>query len=168
MSEALSTLDIPIQESKAEISFDSLPEINANASQITQLFQNLIANAIIYRSEEKPRIRISAEQQNSHWQISVRDNGMGIEAEYSERIFAIFQRLHTKEAYSGTGVGLAICKKIVERHGGRIWLESEPGKGSTFYFTLHKKLKDKKVDDKAPEIQVIDDDLSSVELTAKS
>ena len=167
LSEALSTLDISIQESKAEITFDSLPEVNVNPGQITQLFQNLIANAIRYRSEEKPRIKISAEQQNSHWQISVSDNGIGIGPEYCERIFVIFQRLHTREEYTGTGVGLAICKKIVERHGGRILVESKPGKGSTFFFTIYKKLENRKANDRAPEIQVIDDDLSGVKLTAK-
>jgi light-regulated signal transduction histidine kinase (bacteriophytochrome) len=104
--------------------------------QIGQLFQNLISNAIKFRGEATPTVQISAEQQDGWWRFTVRDNGIGIAPEFADRIFIIFQRLHTREEYPGTGIGLAICKKIVERHGGEIWLESRKGEGSTFRFSL--------------------------------
>jgi light-regulated signal transduction histidine kinase (bacteriophytochrome) len=104
--------------------------------QLGQIFQNLIGNAIKFRGNEPPRIHVSASRNGNMWTFSVRDNGIGIAPEYAERIFIIFQRLHGRNEYDGTGIGLAICKKIVERHGGRIWAESEVGKGATFYFTL--------------------------------
>ncbi|MDZ7689590.1 MAG: ATP-binding protein [Balneolaceae bacterium] len=103
------------------------------------LFQNLLSNALKYRSaEEKPIISVQVNEQAAHWHISVSDNGIGIDPEYHDQVFAIFKRLHTPEQYPGTGMGLAICKKIVEQHGGEIWVESEPGKGSTFHFTILK------------------------------
>lgn len=104
--------------------------------QLVQLFQNLIDNAIKFRGEEPPHVYVSAEQKGNGWVFSVRDNGIGIEMEYAEPIFQIFQRLHSRGKYSGTGMGLAICKRIVERHGGRIWVKSQPGEGATFYFTI--------------------------------
>ena len=108
----------------------------ADSTQLIQVFQNLIFNGIKFHSDEAPKIHISSEKKESEWVFSVQDNGIGIDPQYSEKIFEIFKRLHTREKYSGTGIGLAICKRIVERHGGCIWVESELGKGSTFYFTL--------------------------------
>ena len=108
----------------------------ADSTQLVQVFQNLILNGIKFHNEEAPKSHISAEKKAKEWVFSVQDNGIGINPQYSERIFEIFKRLHKREEYSGTGIGLAICKRIVEGHGGRIWVESELGKGSTFYFTL--------------------------------
>ena len=130
-------LEPAILENKATITTSQLPVVMADELQLEQLFQNLISNAIKFRTREAPQIHISAAQnQTNEWVFSVQDNGIGIEKEYAERIFVIFQRLHTRDKYSGTGIGLAICKKIVERHNGQIWLESQPGQGSTFYFTI--------------------------------
>ncbi len=134
---ALANLATSIQEAGATISHDELPTITCDRTQLTQLFQNLIGNAIKFRRMEvPPEIHIGADRENDRWLFWVRDNGIGIAPEYAERIFQIFQRLHTRERYPGTGIGLAICKKIVERHDGRIWVESKPGEGATFYFTL--------------------------------
>jgi len=136
LNQVLSDLEVPIKENEATISYNPLPEIMADYIQLAQVFQNLISNAIKFRSRETPKIHISAEKEGDRWLFSVQDNGIGIDPKYSERIFEIFKRLHKKEEYPGTGIGLSICKKIVERHGGHIWVESELGKGSTFYFTL--------------------------------
>ncbi len=116
--------------------FEKLPVISIDPLQLSQLFQNLLGNAIKFRSEQPPEVHISAERIDRAWRFAVKDNGIGIDPQYKDRIFLIFQRLHTRTKYPGTGIGLALCKKIVERHGGEIWVESEPGKGSTFYFTI--------------------------------
>jgi PAS domain S-box-containing protein len=133
---AINNLQVAIGESKAVITHDELPDITADAAQMTQLLQNLIANAIKFCGKDVPEIHLMARHEDQHWVFGVRDNGIGIETQYFERIFMIFQRLHTRNQYPGTGIGLALCKKIVERHAGRIWVASEPGCGSTFYFTI--------------------------------
>ncbi|HEX9934507.1 MAG TPA: ATP-binding protein, partial [bacterium] len=123
-------------ESGARVAWDPLPTVRADPGLLERLLQNLVANAVKYRSERPPDVHVSAFKQSTEWVFSIRDNGIGIAAGDCERIFGIFQRLNAKESYSGTGLGLAVCKKIVERHGGRIWVESETGKGSTFFFTI--------------------------------
>jgi two-component system CheB/CheR fusion protein len=127
-----------IEEIKAEVRFQSLPMIKGNRTQLYQLFQNLVGNALKYNNSESPVVEVLAKEEKDHFVFSVRDNGIGIKPVFFEKIFVLFQRLHHKNEYSGTGIGLAVCKKIVERHGGRIWVESEPGKGSCFYFTISK------------------------------
>jgi light-regulated signal transduction histidine kinase (bacteriophytochrome) len=136
LSEAMVNLDAAIRQHRAEVTRDPLPCIVANRTFLVMLFQNLIGNAIKFRSQQPPRIHVSAARNNEFWLFSVRDNGLGIDAKYHQRIFGIFQRLHTQKEYAGTGIGLALCKKIVELHGGVIWVESEFNKGSTFKFTL--------------------------------
>jgi PAS domain S-box-containing protein len=126
-----------IADAIATVQAQDLPIVRGDPTQLRQLFQNLITNAVKFRGERPPVVRITAERQHQWWQVAVQDNGIGIEPQYLERIFVLFQRLHTRADYPGTGIGLAICKKIVERHGGRIWVESEPGQGTTFWFTLH-------------------------------
>jgi light-regulated signal transduction histidine kinase (bacteriophytochrome) len=133
---ALANLARTVEESGATVAYGSLPSVWADEVQLTQLFQNLIANAIKFKGIAPPEIHISAAKQDSQWLFAVRDNGIGIPPEQRERIFSVFQRLHHRAEYPGTGIGLAICKKIVERHGGRIWVESQPGHGATFYFSL--------------------------------
>ena len=135
---ALANLERSIGEADAEISFKELPAVRVKEVHLTQLFQNLIGNAIKYRALEPPRIELTARPDGSNWLFAVKDNGIGIDAEYSQEIFTLFKRLHSPEEYPGTGVGLAICQKVVERYGGRIWVESAIGRGSTFYFTLPK------------------------------
>jgi len=139
LQEALDNLKVTMEESGAVVTHDSLPTVIADSSQLVQLFQNLIGNAIKFIGNDPPRVHVSARRSGNEWTFSVRDNGIGIAPEYAERIFIIFQRLHGRQQYPGSGIGLAVCKKIVERHGGRIWVESEPEKGATFYFTLSKK-----------------------------
>jgi PAS domain S-box-containing protein len=136
LQNALKNLQIAIEDSQARITHDPLPTIIGDATQLGQLFQNLIGNAIKFRGDKAPAVHVTAERQGNEWLFAFRDDGIGIDSQYAERIFVIFQRLHTKEEYPGTGIGLALCKKIVERHSGRIWVESEPQKGSTFRFTL--------------------------------
>ena len=157
----LETLELAIKEQRAVVTWDALPEIYGEPVQLTQLFQNLIGNAIKFHGSAPPEVHIAATHGEKEWIFSVKDNGIGISPEYSERIFAIFQRLHSRDRYEGTGIGLAVCKKIVERHGGRIWVESgerpesgsagesgqkqasggsedgwSPGGGATFYLTV--------------------------------
>ncbi len=137
VKKVLEDLSLPIAETQATVTMIDLPTVQASATQMAQLFLNLIGNGIKFQGDATPRIRIEAKlQQPEEWLISVQDNGIGIKPQYAERIFQIFQRLHSRSEYSGTGIGLAICRKIVEGHGGRIWVASEPGQGSTFYFTL--------------------------------
>jgi PAS domain S-box-containing protein len=132
----IADLAAAIEDAGATVTHGDLPTLRVDPVQMGQLIQNLISNAIKFRGEDSPRVEITVERERSAWRFAVRDNGLGIAPEYAERIFVIFQRLHTREEYPGTGIGLAICKKIVERHGGQIWLESRPGKGATFFFTL--------------------------------
>ena len=134
--DAVLNLTVAIEESEAVITHDDLPVVVGDESQLVLLFQNLLANGIKFAKEGPPRIHIGVERIDSEWQIAVKDNGIGFDAEFSERIFGVFQRLHDRSEYAGTGIGLAICKKTVERHGGRIWAESAPDEGATFYFTL--------------------------------
>ncbi|HIK06048.1 MAG TPA: GAF domain-containing protein [Trichormus sp. M33_DOE_039] len=136
LEKALSNLRQRIVESKATITHDPLPIVMAGSTQLMQLFQNLIANAIKFRSSEPLQIHIGAERLEDEWLFSVKDNGIGLDPQFSDRIFVIFQRLHTRDEYQGTGMGLAICKKIIECHRGRIWVESQLGEGATFYFTI--------------------------------
>lgn len=133
---ALNNLEAAVEETGAQISCESLPVVMGDETQLIQLFQNLLANAIKFHSDAQPVVHISAVQEGEFWQFAIRDNGIGIEPQYFERIFTIFQRLHTRADYPGTGIGLALCKRIVERHGGRIWVESQVGQGTTFFFTL--------------------------------
>jgi len=136
LKHSLASLAEAIRESGAEVTYDPLPEVYIGEAHLQQILQNLIANALKYRDRTPPRIHISAALQSSQWCFSVRDNGIGIEPQYKDKIFGIFKRLHHDRTYGGTGIGLAICKRVVERYGGRIWVESEGGKGSTFYFTI--------------------------------
>jgi signal transduction histidine kinase len=125
-----------IRESNATVIYDQLPIVQADEYELVQLFQNLVSNGIKFRGNRDPEVHISAQPEDGKWIFAVRDNGIGVEPQYWDRIFVMFRRLHTRKKYPGTGIGLSICKKIVERHGGRIWLESKPGEGSVFYFTL--------------------------------
>jgi len=136
LNEALHNLQTSLTTTQAKVTREALPTLAVDATQVMQIFQNLIGNAIKFRSERPPEIHVGAQKQPGRWVFSVRDNGIGIEPQYFERIFQIFQRLHTRKHYPGTGIGLAICKKMVERHDGAIWVESEPGRGSTFFFSL--------------------------------
>jgi PAS domain S-box-containing protein len=136
MHHVLNDLELAIRENDAVVTYDALPAVTADNSQLQQLLRNLIGNALKYRGADPPKIRISAQRQRLAWQIFVKDNGIGIETRFFERIFQIFQRLHPRDRFNGTGIGLAICKKIVERHGGTIGVQSKPGQGSTFYFTI--------------------------------
>jgi signal transduction histidine kinase len=131
----LRDLNVRIEEKQARITHDPLPEVHAQPTHLRQILQNLIGNALKFCAE-KPEIHISAESNGDMWRFAVRDNGIGISEEHMHKIFSIFQRLHSRERYPGTGIGLALCKKLVQKYGGDIWVESRPGKGSIFYFTL--------------------------------
>jgi light-regulated signal transduction histidine kinase (bacteriophytochrome) len=144
VEEVLTDLTMSIQESQAVIKIDQLPVVSGYATEMKQLFQNLLSNSLKFRKTgEPPVISISVVPKEEHWQFNVTDNGIGIEEKYWERIFIIFQRLHTKTEYEGTGIGLAHCKKITELHNGKIWVDSRPDEGSTFYFTIRKRNTDK-------------------------
>jgi signal transduction histidine kinase len=136
LDRALANLKTAIEENKATVTHDPLPVVMADDRQLERLFQNLVGNAVKFHGAEPPQVHIRTERSNGCWMFTVKDNGIGIEPQYYQRIFQVFQRLHTMKEYSGTGIGLAVCKKIVERHGGRISVESEPGKGTSFLFTL--------------------------------
>ena len=136
LKKVLDSLRLSLNETNAKISHNGLPTVKADPSQIAQVFQNLIDNSLKYKSSNPPTINIIAEKKENEWLFSVSDNGIGIDMQYKDRIFLMFQRLHTQSEYPGTGIGLAICKKIIERHKGKIWVESKAGKGSTFYFTI--------------------------------
>jgi light-regulated signal transduction histidine kinase (bacteriophytochrome) len=135
MDQVVENLQVTIQEKKAIIHRDRLPALVADAWQLNQLWQNLLSNALKFGGDQ-PEIWLGARRQKKEWLFWVRDSGIGLDEQYAERIFAIFQRLHTADEYPGTGIGLAICKKIVEQHNGRLWVESQPGMGATFFFTL--------------------------------
>jgi light-regulated signal transduction histidine kinase (bacteriophytochrome) len=136
LHETLTAIHTTLRETGATINAGPLPTVQGDATQLSQLFQNLVSNAIKFAGEEPPVIQISAEREDGAWHFIVADNGIGIDPEHAERIFAVFQRLHGRGEYPGSGVGLAICKRIVERHHGRIWVDSSPGEGSTFHFTI--------------------------------
>jgi light-regulated signal transduction histidine kinase (bacteriophytochrome) len=136
LEHCLSNLKVAIEENQAEINHDPLPQILADEVQLEQVFQNLIGNALKFRGADPPRVHIGLSRADGFWNFSVHDNGIGIDPQYFERIFIIFQRLHTRARYEGTGIGLAVSKRIIERHGGRIWVESQPGSGSTFTFSI--------------------------------
>lgn len=138
VTNVLSVFQVTIKEKSAVVDVHDLPTVQGSKTQLTQLFQNLIGNALKFGNLDKPLIQIGCKEENDEWLISLKDNGIGIDAKYFNKIFVIFQRLHNRDEFSGTGIGLAICKKIVEMYGGRIWVESQPGQGSTFYFTLKK------------------------------
>jgi signal transduction histidine kinase len=138
LARVLTSLQVSIEENKVKVTHDPLPKVMADDAQLESLFQNLIGNAIKFRGKKSPRIHVGVKKNEKDWIFSISDNGIGIDPQYFERIFIIFQRLHNREEYPGTGIGLAISKRIVERHGGSIWIESQPEKGSTFFFTLPK------------------------------
>lgn len=136
LQEAIANLATSIRESRAVITHDSLPVVPGDRVQLVQVLQNLLSNALKYRSERTPKIHVGCKNTPDEWLLWVRDNGIGIPPQYQDKIFKLFQRLHGRQEYSGTGIGLAVCKKVIERHGGRIWVESEPEEGSTFFFTI--------------------------------
>lgn len=133
---AISNLQNSIEDAKAVVTVETLPQVLGDPTQLAQLFQNLISNAVKYRNKKAPIVRVAAKPDGGDWIFSVQDNGIGVDPQFFERIFRVFQRLHTRKEYPGTGIGLALCRRIVERHGGKIWVESQPAHGSTFLFTI--------------------------------
>jgi light-regulated signal transduction histidine kinase (bacteriophytochrome) len=150
LASVLANLKVAIAESQTVVEHEPLPTVQGDVMQLTQVFQNLIGNAIKFHGPQAPKIHVGARRQDGEWIFHVKDNGIGIDPKNFERIFVLFQRLHTRQEYPGTGMGLAICKKIIERHGGRIWVESKPGEGTTFFFTIPAK-NEKVVNTDAPE-----------------
>jgi PAS domain S-box-containing protein len=140
LERALHLLEEDIAKNDAEITSDELPTVIADQGQLEQLFQNLLSNALKFKNERAPRLHISADEQKDEWLLGFRDNGIGLDPQAADRVFLMFQRLHTQQEYPGTGIGLAVCKRIVTRHGGRIWVESQPGEGSTFFVALPKRV----------------------------
>lgn len=138
MQEVIYTLGDRIRQANATVDVGPLPVIIAHRTQMFQLLQNLVSNGLKYNDQPHPKVSVNALDQSDHWLFEIHDNGIGIEERHYNKIFAIFQRLHTRSQYSGTGIGLSVCKKIVERAGGSIWVQSKPGSGSTFYFTIPK------------------------------
>ena len=136
VSKTLAVLKLRIEESNAQVITGSLPVISGDEIQMIRVMQNLIVNAIKFHGPEPPKICVSASEGRNEWTFSVKDNGIGLDMKHADKIFQMFQRLHSRSEYPGTGVGLAVAKKIIERHGGRVWVESEEGKGATFFFTI--------------------------------
>jgi chemotaxis family two-component system sensor kinase Cph1 len=136
LADALANLKVAVDEAGAEVTHDALPTISGDPVQLTQLFQNLIGNAVKFRGAAPPKVHVGVQTKGGEWEFTVRDNGIGIAEQDFQRIFIVFQRLHSAEKYPGTGIGLSVCKKIVERHGGRMWVESKVNKGTTFHFTI--------------------------------
>jgi light-regulated signal transduction histidine kinase (bacteriophytochrome) len=136
LQEALANLQLTIEDTQTKITHDPLPAVLGDPIQLSMIFQNLLGNAMKFRGAEPPCIHIGVREEEGHWIFSIRDNGIGLDPIFAERIFVIFQRLNDRTSYPGTGIGLAICKRIIQRHGGRIWVESQPGQGCTFFFTL--------------------------------
>ncbi len=136
--EVIDILELPIKENNAQINYGKLPVVSVDFRQMKQLFQNLISNSLKFRNAKDPVVDITAQDEGDHWLIKIEDNGIGFDMQYAEQIFVAFKKLHNRAEYSGSGIGLSICSKIVERHGGKIWAESEPGKGARFFFTLQK------------------------------
>ena len=136
VAQALANLSLVIEETGAQVTVDELPRVSGDVSLLTGVFQNLISNAVKFRTDAPPRVHVGVRDAGEQWEFCVADNGIGIEADYAERIFVIFQRLHPKDAYPGTGIGLAMCRKIIEYHGGRIWLDPEPAEGTLIHFTV--------------------------------
>jgi len=136
--DALANLKVAIEESGATINLGTLPRVKGDNPQLIQVFQNLISNAIKFKSDQNPVVSIECKEHGKYWLFEVRDNGIGFDLKYAERVFVIFQRLHSREVFPGSGIGLAVCKKIIERHGGRIWVETAPSQGAAFFFTIPK------------------------------
>lgn len=142
LERVMDDLQLKIEENDAEISIESLPTVQGDSEQLEQVFCNLVSNAIKYSGDEPPEVEIAVEERTSHWEFAVADNGIGIDPDKTNRIFEVFKRLHHDREYQGTGIGLSLCQEIVENHGGGIWVESEPGEGSTFFFTIPKQAAD--------------------------